>query len=242
MVWALTAILGVSCSSPMHSIRIGFQTIESDADIWVADELRFFNRNGLKVTIVDYDTGLAALNGMLKGEVDIAGVSEYPVVGKALQREKIEIIASHVKMDLIYLVGRKDSGIERISDLKGKKVGTLPKTIAEFYLGRFLSLNGMNMNDIALIDVKTLPESVTSLADGGVDAIVVSEPYVSQAKDVLKENAVVFSAQSYQDMYGLIVTTKEWIAKNPELVTRFVKSLALADDSLLVILTKRTLL
>lgn len=42
-------------------------------------------RNGLDVQIKDYDSGISAINALLKGEVDIAGSAEFPFVGAAFQ-------------------------------------------------------------------------------------------------------------------------------------------------------------
>ncbi len=47
-------------------------------------------------------------------------------------------IGSISKSEFTYLVGRVDRGIDEVSDLKGKTVGTTFGTIAHFYLGRFL--------------------------------------------------------------------------------------------------------
>ncbi len=138
-----------------------------------------------------------------------------------------------LKADYMFLEARKDRGIEKVRDLKGKRVGIILGTIHAFYLGRFLDLNGMNMGDITLVDVKTSEETVNALINGTVDAVVVAEPFASSAKDSLGANAVVWRVQSSQSLYGLVVSTEEWIKRHPELVTRFLKSLAQAEDYLL---------
>jgi len=144
-------VFGFYCSAPSYlgktkSIVIAYSPFESNALLWIAENQQFFNRNGLNVTLRKYDTGVGSLDGVLNGEVDIAsGVSDFAMVGKALHKERIRIIGNIDKTELIYLVARKDAGIENVSDLKGKRIGTTLGTIAHFYLGRFLELHGMSI-------------------------------------------------------------------------------------------------
>ncbi len=214
-----------------ESITVGYSPFESVALLCIAEDQHFFSHNGLNVTSQKYDTGVGALDGMLKGEADIAvGTNEFPLVGRAFQKEKISTIGCIAKSEFIYLVGRKDRGIENVTDLKGKRVGTTLRTIAHFYLGRFLELHGMSMQDITLVDVKTPAEWVNAVVDGDIDAIATAQPYANSAKDRLGANAIVWSAQSSQPMYAQAISTDEWITKHPELISRFLKSLAEAEE------------
>ena len=204
---------------------------ESVALPCIAEDQQFFSRNGLNVTSRKYDTGVRALDGMVNGEADIAvGTAEYPLVGRLFQKERIRTIGNIAKSELIYLVGRRDRGIEKVSDLKGKRVGTMLRTIAHFYLGRFMELHGMKMQDITLVDLKTPAEWVDAVANGDIDAVATAQPYVNSVKDRLGANAAVWSVQSSQPLYTQVISTDEWITKNPELVVRFLKSLAQAEE------------
>ncbi len=214
-----------------ESITIGYSPFEQTALLWIAEDQHFFSRNGLNVTLRKYDTGVGSLDGMLNGEADITvGVTEFPTIGRAFQKERIRTIGTIAKIEQIYLVGRKDRGIENISDLKGKRVGTTLRTVAHFYLGRFLTLHGMNMKDITLVDVKTPAEWVNAVANGDIDAIATAQPYANSAKERLGANAVVWPAQGSQPIFGLIVSNDEWITNHPEQVSRFLKSLAQAEE------------
>ena len=126
-------------SGTPESIIIGYSPFESVALFCIAEDQHFFSNNGLNLTTRMYDTGAGALDGMLNGEADIAlGTSEFPLVGRAFKNERISTIGCIAKSEFIYIIGRKDRGIEKVMDLKGKRVGTTLGTIAHFYLGRFL--------------------------------------------------------------------------------------------------------
>lgn len=237
IVVVFSSLFGLSCQEgypgPVKPIVMAYSPFESTALVWIAEEAEFFKRNGLDVTPRKYDTGAGALNGMIKGEADIAvGVAEFPLVGKAFLNERIRAIGTADKAELVYLVGRKDRGIGKVSDLKGKRVGTTLGTVAYFHLGRVLNLNGMSTEDVTIVDLKTPAEWVDAVANGDIDAVVTAQPYVNYARDRLGANGVVLSIQSRQPIYGLIVASEKWIGEHPELVRRFLKSLAQAEEYL----------
>jgi ABC-type nitrate/sulfonate/bicarbonate transport system substrate-binding protein len=215
----------------MESLIVAHPQFESLALFWVAQDQGFFVQNGLNVTSTNYSTGAAALEGVLSGDADIAvGTAEFPLVGKAFQNESIRTIGSIDKIDFIYLVGRKDRGIEAVSDLAGKRVGTTIGTVSEFYLGRLLSLNGLSMQNITLVDVRTPVDWVNGVVNGTIDAVVTAQPYADLVKDGLGDNAFVWPAQSSQSQFALMISTNEWIETHPDLVDRFLKSLLQAEE------------
>jgi NitT/TauT family transport system substrate-binding protein len=215
----------------MESIDVAYSPFESVALFWVAENQDFFSQNGINVTTHKYDTGAGALDGVLNGEADIVvGATEFPFTVRALDQARIRTIGSISKSEFIYLVGRADREISEVSDLKGKRVGTTFGTIAHFYLGRFLTLNGLNIQDVTLVDLKTPAEWVDTVVNGDIDAVATAQPYANLAKDGLGANAVVWSIQSSQPLYAQAISTDEWITTHPELVNRFLRSLLQAEE------------
>jgi NitT/TauT family transport system substrate-binding protein len=215
---------------PMESVTIGAVLLEPASPIIIAEELHYFTQNGLDVTLKLYDSGLSAVNGMLTGEVAVSSpVAEYVLVGKAFNMEKIQTIASIDKADYTFIIGRKDRGIQAVSDLKGKKIGVARGTVMEFYLGRYLELHGMNIKDVILVDTE-LPQTVEALIEGNIDAVISLTPYANTAQNKLGENVVLWPAQSSQVLYSLVICRNDWITDHPELVNRLLKSLARAEE------------
>jgi ABC-type nitrate/sulfonate/bicarbonate transport system substrate-binding protein len=215
---------------PMESITVAYSPFESVTLFWVAENQNFFRENGLNVTSLRYATGAGALDGVINGEADIVvGTTEFPFTERALNQVRIQTIASISKSEFTYLVGRVDRGIYEVSDLKGKTVGTTFGTIAHFYLGRFLELNGLGFQDLTLVDLKTPEEWVDAVVNGSVDAVATAQPYVEMAKNGLGSNALVLSIQSNQPLYAQAFSTMDWIAGYPELCSKFLKSLYQAE-------------
>jgi NitT/TauT family transport system substrate-binding protein len=216
-------------SGKVESISVGVSTpLEANTLLYVADKQGFFRDNGLKVTIKDYETGVAAIGDMLKGEVDIAVPSEFGVVRHVLQGKNIRILTCYDKVQIAALITRKDRGIGRISDLKGKRIGLPRHTNAEFYLGRFLDLNRMSIQDVNLED-GTLPRLVDAMVNGETDAVVLWEPYRSQVENRLRDKVVVWPVQSSQPAFCVMVAGQNWLSEHPQTAGRFLHSLAQAE-------------
>jgi NitT/TauT family transport system substrate-binding protein len=232
LVIILTLAFGfVSCSGKAESITVAYAPFESTALFWIAQDQDFFGQNGLNVTARKYETGVGSLDAMLNGEADLAvGANEFPLVGRALQKAGIRTIASIAKSEFIYLVGRKDRGLQQIADLRGKRVGTTFRTIAQFFFGRFLELHNLKIDDITLIEVGTPDEWVNAVVNGDIDAVVTAQPYADAAKQRLGDNAIVWSVQSNQPLQTQVISTEEWITEHPDIVIRFLKSLVLAEQ------------
>ena len=216
----------------MDLIVIALPPLESSAILWIAQDQRFFNQNGLNVTFHEPSTGFAALNELRNGEVEIAGTSEYPLVGLIFQKERIKTIVCIDTGEIMVLEGRTDKG-KKISDLKGKRIGAIPDTIQIFYLGRFLGLNGINIDDVVLINVTSSNDAINAILNGSVDATVVSEPQASLLKDSLGADIVVWQVQSTQPLFALMVSNWDWITTHPDIVVRFLRSLVQAEEYLI---------
>jgi sulfonate transport system substrate-binding protein len=77
------------------------------------------------------------------------------------------------------LLVRNGSGIETLSDLKGKKVAYMRGASPHMYLIKVLNEAGLTFNDIQAIN-SNLPESLAGIASNTIDAAVASAGYEKQ--------------------------------------------------------------
>ncbi len=239
LIGMATVFIVSACTSPQQEyagkiepITIGSAPLESSALIYIADEQGMFASNGVHVTFRDYDTGAAALNGLVNGEVDLAVPAEYALVGKAFSKDQIRAIASIDKAEYFELIARRDRGITTTQELKAKKIGVVRKTIAEFYLGRFLEQHAIPIGQVTLVDVN-ISESDAAIDNGSLDAIMSRPPYAALIQERLGAKAVTWKAQSNQALYAILIARNDWIVEYPERVRRLYRSLLQAEDYLL---------
>ena len=190
-------------SSKIESITVAIPPLEQNALLYIAANQGFFVNNGLNVTIKNYDSGLASINALLNGEASIAESAEFPFVNAICNNNSISVITVNDEFENDYIVGLTSHGIETVSDLKGKTIGVSKGTIAEFYLGRFLELNGVSMTDVNIINVAP-KEYLTAVANGTVDALAAWQPYISQIQGEV-DRVVTWQIQNGQEAYGVLV-------------------------------------
>jgi NitT/TauT family transport system substrate-binding protein len=216
-------------SGKVETVTIGQTPNETNSLIYITEKRGLFAANGIKVVFKDYDSGVAAANALLNGEVDLATCAEFVTVGNVLRKENIRIIACVNKFENAYIVGRTDKGISSIANLKGKRIGVPRQTSPEFYLGRFLDLHGMGIRQVTLVDV-TPVQSVNALVSGSVDAVAVFQPHPYAIKQRLGDRVVIWLAQSGQLTYFNIISTETWVTSHPEVIIRFLKALVQAEN------------
>ena len=221
---------GATSSGTTESITIGEPALEQSALIYIAEDQGYFTGNGLNVTLRDdYPSGVGPVSDMMLGRLDISVSAEYPVIAQIFNKKNISVIGVIDKYQNEEIIGRRDRGIENISDLKRKKIGLPKKTICEFFLGRFLNLHGMSLHDVTLMDLPA-SQSVDALTNGSVDAIIYYQPYVYAIEDRLGDNGVIWQAQSDQLLYGVMSCRNDWAVGHGEQINRLLKSLSLAEE------------
>lgn len=215
-------------TGPSAQVTIGTALNDQSGLIWIAEQRGYFSENGLNATIKIFQAGRYAMSALLDGDVDVATVAEFVFVVSAMRDEKIRILGSICKADGHYLLARKEGKIREARDLKGKRIGIPLQTSAEFYLGRYLQLHGMNLHDVTAIDIQPtqLGEALTK---GVVDAVLIWDPYAYAIEKTLGGNPVVRPAQGGQPWHWLLIAGNDYISNHTELIDRLLRSLYQAE-------------
>lgn len=194
----------------------------------IAEENGYFKENGLDAQVKEYDSGATSMAALRSGEADVAVAADFVGVTNMFEDEGVRILAKVSDQDVWQVVARKDKGVSTPMGLAGKKVGVTRKTSGEFYLGRFLTFNGLRLEQVEMVD---LPPSamVDGLASGDLDAVVVFEPVAHDLKRELGDAAISWSAQVNQWTSALAYSTAPFIAAHPDAIERYLRSLAQAE-------------
>lgn len=186
----------------------------------------YFEDEGLKLNLYEFADGPTEIAAMESGSIDLAyighGAHKLCINGKA----KIFAIQQVNDDDSIVVV--KDHGIEKLEDLKGKKVGYTSGTSSESSLRSALNKAGLTWDDIQAYEMDAT-NMVTAMVSGTVDACATWSPYNMEIVDqVDSAEKISFDADT--------VSIASWIAlpdyadENEDVIERFTKALYKAYD------------
>jgi len=219
---------GGKYTGPAEKITLGLVVIESSSLAYIADARGMFKDHGLDVTIIDFPDGPKATDDLLKNRVDVTAVSAFVFVTRSFQRDDLRILASIFRGDTVEISARKDRGITEPAHLKGRRIGFTRNTVGDFFLETFLSMHGITIGSVKLVDLKPseIPEAISS---GSVEAAITWEPYAGKIRDSLGPNAVTWPGQSGQNYQLVLVAKEEFIKGRPIAVERLLKALLAAE-------------
>ena len=105
------------------------------------------------------------------------------------------------------IVAKRSAGINRLADLKGKRVVVPPNTSANYYLVAMLRAAGLQESDVTLV---TAPATAMAAAmvKGEADAISMWEPESENAVRAIGKDAIIFQDNKvYRELYSVYSTT-----------------------------------
>jgi len=187
-------ILSVNRSMAQDEVKIGYLGFVLALPTFVALEKGYFQEQGLKVTPTLFESGTIITDALITGRVDVQTGSAVIASWLAEQNMpgtyKIFVMYGNREVlqdNTMALMVAKDSPINAIADLKGKRMGTFPG-IASIALAKAVLRNSFDPNkEITLIEVPP-GNIVQALAAGQVDAYFAPEPFgmIGEAKGVAR--------------------------------------------------------
>jgi len=219
-------ISSASCSkqektiAPKEKVTIGVASLILSIPIIIAQEKGYFSDAGLDVTFKPFPFGKPAMEAMFRGEVDISTVAETPVVFSSFIRDDYVIFVTFVSSyDDSKMLVRKDRGITKPADLKGRKIGMTAGTSSHFFTHIYLSENRIDLSSVTLMSFPApcLPEALQA---GKVDAIAVFEPYGYMAKKAMSDKVTRLPrTELFRETFNLL-TMKRYAQEHPETLKR----------------------
>lgn len=194
----------------LTTVRVGYlHTVAVDAHLWLGIEDEIFEKHGLKVKPVEFDTGISESTALGTGDVDVAMMgavlSNFPAQGGS----KI-FLANDVEHDTAQLWAAGDSGIDSIEDLAGKKVLTTEGTTAHVYLHNALEESGVDPDSVEIMNTE-MPEAVSGFISGAAPAVVLWVPFDETVEQKKPDATMIDSAKTY---YPEAAILGGWAANN----------------------------
>ncbi len=219
---ALLAACGTGPSSAETSevepLYIEFTNWWGDFTIIIAQEQGLFEKYGVQVEPVYYETFARAIPDLASGQID----GGLLAIGDAIN------VSRHIEVKAVAVY---DNGgfntvvsipeIALIEDLKNRRVGVQVGTTYELLISEMLKTANLSMSDVTLVNIN--PEDVPLSLGQTIDAGFIYEPYTTEA--LAQGNNLLLKSADLIGLYpDVIVFRQEIIEARPDEIRAFLRA------------------
>src|ERR1700744_3583236 len=188
---------------------------------------------GYKITYRKLGGGADVIRALASGSIQLGEAGSSPIAAGLSQGVDISLcwILDNIN-DAEALVARDGSGVTKLTDLKGHKIGLPFVSTSHFHALVALQNAGVNPSDVKIVNLRP-PEVAAAWERGDIDATYIWDPVLAKVK---KNGKVLITSgqvaqQTGKATFDGFVVDRKFASQNAEFVARFVKVLAESDAS-----------
>jgi NitT/TauT family transport system substrate-binding protein len=224
---ALTVVLsGFSATALAEPIKLGYAAVVAgQVAPWIAKEGGYLSKRGIEAELI-YIPATTATQALIAGEIQLAQVTGVSTAGAILSGADVKIIASVQNKLAGSIYARPE--IKTPEDLKGKRVGisrfgAVSETAVAMFLERFGLKRG---TDVAVIQMGGLPEIITAMERGAIQAGFANPPQTSRAKRLGMKELFDLNALGVELQQTCLTVTTKYLREHRPVVKSFVQAYA----------------
>ncbi|HEY2529464.1 MAG TPA: aliphatic sulfonate ABC transporter substrate-binding protein [Xanthobacteraceae bacterium] len=158
-----------------------------------------------------------ALEFLNAGSIDFGSTAGSAALLAKINGNPIKSIYVYSRPEWTALVTRKDTPIEKITDLRGKRVAVTRGTDPHIFLVRALLSVGLSEKDIVPVLLQH-PDGKIALIRGDVDAWAGLDPMMAQAQ--VEDGARLFYRNKDANTWGILNAREDFLKQYPDLTRR----------------------
>jgi sulfonate transport system substrate-binding protein len=178
-----------------------------------------FEKDSIGVRWVQTLGSNKALEFLNAGAIDFGSTAGSAALLGRINGNPIKSIYVFSRPEWTALVTRKDSPINKIEDLKGKRVAVTRGTDPHIFLVRALLSVGLTEKDISEVLLQH-PDGKTALIRGDVDAWAGLDPMMAQAQ--IEDGARLFYRNKDANTWGILNASEDFLKSYPDLTKRVI--------------------
>src|SRR4051812_7169786 len=206
-------------AEPLKELRIDWATYNPVSLVLKQKGLleKEFAKDGISVVWVQSAGSNKALEFLNAGSLDFGSTAGSAALVARINGNPIKSIYVYSQPEWTALVARKDTALNKIEDLKGKRVAVTRGTDPHIFLVRALLSVGLGEKDIQPVLLQH-PDGKTALIRGDVDAWAGLDPMMAQAE--IEDRARLFYRNKGANTWGILNAREEFLKDHPDLVKR----------------------
>ncbi|MGT2436365.1 ABC transporter substrate-binding protein [Bradyrhizobium betae] len=234
-VLAAASLLGAPAIAQARTkVRLGYlHVVAVDGHIWTGLDRGSFDREGIDFVLHEFNTGPEIFEAMARGELDVlsagAVISSYLALGRGRG-----FLINDIEIATAQLWTRPALGVNRIADLKGKRIATTMKTTAHIFLDRALRANGINPSEVEIVN-SSMPAAVKAFITGDVAAVALWVPFNIAVREALPDAVKLVDASAFYPQSAVLggwAARTDYHAGNRDVLKRIVRAWADANDTM----------
>ena len=221
----LISLLAQDASAQMKA-RINWTAVTgAQSGVFIAQQEGLFKKNGLEVELIHIPSSSRGIQAILAGEIAFSYMDGMNAVQANLKGAGLALVAGATNRMVFSLMARPE--IKKASDLKGKKIG-ITRVGSSTHTSALYALNqaGLKPGDYQILPLVEVPNILTALMAGQIDAGVVSPPTNSRARKAGFNELANLAKEGPEYVSVGIGTSRSYIKANEEIVRRVVRSYA----------------
>jgi sulfonate transport system substrate-binding protein len=184
-----------------------------------------FAKDGISIVWVQSAGSNKALEFLNAGSIDFGSTAGSAALVARINGNPIKSIYVYSRPEWTALVTTRDSKINSVADLKGKRVAVTRGTDPHIFLVRALLGAGLSEKDITPVLLQHA-DGKTALIRGDVDAWAGLDPMMAQAE--VEDGARLFYRKADANTWGILNVREEFLKEHPDIVRRV---LAVYEDA-----------
>lgn len=215
----------VTSADAQQKVRLNWGAISGVmSGIWVAQEEGLFKKHGLDLELIHIASTSRAIQSMLSGEIQYTTADALNSIQAVAAGAEVVMFCEGINRFVFSIMSRPE--IKRPADLKGKKIG-ITRIGSSTHTAVLFAVNkaGLGPNDYALLQLGEVPNILTTLLAGQIDAGALSPPTNSRAKKSGLHELINLGVDGPEYPSTVIASTRAYVKANPENTRRMVRAL-----------------
>lgn len=208
---------GARAAAP-KTIRIGWQKngVLALAKSQGALE-KLFSARGITVEWSEFSSGPPLLEALGAGALDLGPTGDVPPLFAQAARGNLVYIGTYKGSSAgSAILVHKDSPIQRLTDLKGKKLAFKRGSSAHNVAVQALRKAGLSLSDVTLVDLSP-PDAAAAFKTGSIDAWSIWDPYTAVA-EADPQTRVLTTAEGIVDSWSYFLANGDFAKQHGDLI------------------------
>ena len=220
----LMCLLLAAPALAQKNVRINWTAVTgAQSGVYVAQEEGLFKKNGLDVELIHIPSSSRGIQAILAGELAFSYMDGSNAAQANLKGANLAMIAGATNRFVFSLMSKPE--IKRVADLKGKKIG-ITRVGSSTHTAALYALSQANLKptDYQILPLMQVPNILTALLAGQIDAGIVSPPTNSRARKAGFNELMNLAKEGPETVSVALGTTRSYIRENEDTARRVVRA------------------